>query len=363
MWSGGHTVKSARTLAYILLTAVTLNLTGCRGNLAENDKARFYSDALAHLPSAYPQIKIANVWSERWENSDGSWSDLRVNSSEAALQAYRSGTASSYYLGREHLVLPAAGPIMPPPAGAYLGIYPDWGEYEDEVSHDALTGMEDLIGKSCAYSPFSAYWGRGSAERSALDAIHAYGAVPELRLMPWGEPYAPGPQPVYALQLVSAGQFDGYLLQWADAAIAYGRPMFATFAVEMNGDWFPWSGLHNGGATTGGYGDPAKADGPERYIDAFRHVVDLFRGRGATNVTWVWQVNSDSLPAEAWNDATAYYPGDAYVDWVGMSVYGAQTDDDDWQTFDEVMAPVYNKLSAAYPSKPLMLAEWGCQER
>ena len=35
---------------------------------------------------------------ERWQNGDLSYSNLRVNSSEAALKAYRQGVADSYWL-------------------------------------------------------------------------------------------------------------------------------------------------------------------------------------------------------------------------------------------------------------------------
>jgi hypothetical protein len=234
-------------------------------------------------------------------------------------------------------------PAAPPASGCYLGAFPGWGEYEDAVKTRGLEDFEGLAGKSVAYSPFSAYWGRNVATRAPLDAIDAYGAIPELRLMPWAEPFEPGAQPAYALQRIIDGDYDAYLTRWADACGDFGR----TF---------------NGGGTTTGYGNAAKADGPERYVDAYRHVVELFRARGVTNVTWVWQVNNDSYPTEDWNRATAYYPGDDYVDWVGISAYGALTKDDPWRSFDDAFASIYAEITAAYPGKPLMLAEWGCMQ-
>ena len=42
---------------------------------------------------------IAVVYSERWQNGDGSWSDLRIDSSLAALDAYKDGIVSDYYPG------------------------------------------------------------------------------------------------------------------------------------------------------------------------------------------------------------------------------------------------------------------------
>jgi hypothetical protein len=359
-------MKNLHRWVVLAVAAVAFVLVACSSEDDGDDslKATFYTDALAHLETHYPQVKLANVWSERWQNGDESWSDLRVNSSPKALTAYREGVSRGYYKGEEAIVQPAPGqPIAPSANGCYIGCYPGWGVYEDAVTTQGLEDFEELVGKSVAYSPFSAYWGRNVASRVPLDTIDAYGAIAELRLMPWGDPYEPGPQPAYALERILAGDFDEYLSRWADAVRAFGKPMFATFGVEMNGDWFPWSGVYNGAETTTGYSDPNKPDGPERYVDTFHHIVDLFRERGVTNVTWVWQVNNESFPDEEWNRAFAYYPGDDYVDWVGVSAYGALTNDDEWRAFDDVFGSVYDDLTVSYPGKPLMLAEWGCMER
>lgn len=133
-------------------------------------------------------------------------------------------------------------------------------------------------------------------------------------------------------------------------------------ALEMNGNWFPWCGVFQGGSTTTAYGDPTKADGPERYVDAFRHIVNVFRGQEVNNVTWYFHLNSPSLPETSWNAMTAYYPGDGYVDWIGVSVYGTQYRDEGWESFDTIMEAAYNELAPLLSRKPLMLPEWGVGE-
>ena len=55
-----------------------------------------------------------------------------------------------------------------------------------------------------------------------------------------------------------------------------------------------------------------------RYILAWRHVVDLFRAAGATNVLWVWCPGADAYVHNTWN---LFYPGSNYVDWIGMDDY------------------------------------------
>jgi beta-mannanase len=58
---------------------------------------------------------------------------------------------------------------------------------------------------------------------------------------------------------------------------------------------------------------------PEEYIKAYRHIVDLMRAEGVDNVAFIWHSYASKpykdYPLEAW------YPGDDYVDWVGISVF------------------------------------------
>jgi len=65
-----------------------------------DNKAEFIAKAFVDLPTKYPRVKAAVYWHERWENTDGSYSNLRVNSSPESLDAYRNGVASPYWLDR-----------------------------------------------------------------------------------------------------------------------------------------------------------------------------------------------------------------------------------------------------------------------
>ena len=353
----------------ILLVAMLVNtviVSGCRkwkGKLETNLKAKWYEEALRTLQANYTRIKVAIVYHEKWQNDDGSWSDLRINSSPEALQAYREGISSYYFIGKEGLPLQGQ-PITPPENGCYIGVFPGWGEFEDSVDATQLTDFENLSGKSVAFVPFSVFWGRNYVSLRNLNEISSYGAIPLIRFMPWGEPYwEPGYQPEYDLQRIIDGEFDTFLFDWADEVKSYGKPVLITFGPEMNGNWFPWSGVFQGGGKTNHYGDPNKADGPEKYVDAFRHIVELFRNEGVNNALWYFQPNNESYPDKDWNSIENYYPGDEYIDWVGTSVYGAQYRDEPWVDFEEVMQPIYNELVSEFPNKPLMLCEWGVMER
>jgi hypothetical protein len=62
-------------------------------------KPEWIKQGLDFFRTRYPRIKAALYWHERWQNADGSYSNLRVNSSVESLQAYREGVANPDWLG------------------------------------------------------------------------------------------------------------------------------------------------------------------------------------------------------------------------------------------------------------------------
>jgi len=171
----------------------------------------------------------------------------------------------------------------------------------------------------------------------------------------------------HLLEIIN-GDFDGYIQNWAVEAKAYGKPLWVCFDGEMNGDWHNGSGAANGGATLDGYGDTTKPDGPEVYIDAWRHIHDIFTAVGADNVAWVWSVNNHDWPHEPWNKFQNYYPGDDYVDWLGVDGYNwNRTEYAGWQSFQQVFdnqedeySNSFNRLRAISTEKPIIIAEFAC---
>ncbi len=286
-----------------------------------------------------------------------------------------------------------------PEQGAYTGAYVDFGDGEDNVTLEALENFQDLTGKPMAIVALGSFWARGSFPSEQVSIVQAYGAVPLLFWSPWDAPFDEkrGPDK-YALTEILAGKWDAYIDAWADAAAKVPTQFFVSFACEMNGTWFPWSGwfygkgprepfskqqLADGTAERatreeilhpdetwfgkGTFSNPATWEGPETFKKAWRYVVDRVRARGATNILWVFQPNNYSDPPGyiAWNQPAAYYPGANYVDWLALSVYGKQTannEDDKWCDFDKLLDWPYEVMCRLDPAKPIMLAEWGVTE-
>lgn len=68
------------------------------GEFPHFNKAEFIAKAFDDFKTMYPRVKAAVYWHERWENKDGSYSNLHVNSSPEALDAYKNGVADPYWI-------------------------------------------------------------------------------------------------------------------------------------------------------------------------------------------------------------------------------------------------------------------------
>jgi hypothetical protein len=272
---------------------------------------------------------------------------------------------------------PAAAPVIDrdcpvevvlPEHGAYTGAYIDFGDAEDTVSLEGLEEFEKMVGKHQAIIASSSYWGEQSFPSENLNVIWRYGALPLVFWSPWDRPYIQGRGPdKFNLVDIKAGKWDAYIDKWADAAREFGKPMIVAFGVEMNGDWFPWSGWYYGADTWLDLDDDKNPEageweGPQRYKEAYRHVVDRVRARGASNIQWMFHTNNYSYPLDTWNFSPSYYPGADYVDWLGMSVYGQQFRSELSPNIQSLLDWPYEEMSRLDPKKPIMIAEWGTGE-
>ena len=95
---------------------------------------------------------------------------------------------------------------------------------------------------------------------------------------------------------------------------------------------------------------PHNALEPGEYVKAYRRIVDLMRSEGVTNIAYVW--HSYAAPRFKNYPLSDWYPGDDYVDWVGISVFGhVYGDPDVGPEADAVLEFARNH------KKPVMIAE------
>jgi len=145
----------------------------------------------------------------------------------------------------------------------------------------------------------------------------------------------------------AAGGYDKFYLEGA-RMLAASCPNENTIHVrigeEFNGNWMPWA-----------------AAGHEReFIGAYRRVVDLFRSQSA-RFRFEWNVNV----GETRMNAADAYPGDEYVDVVGMDFYYnvAWNPADASLAWSEMVDRPYGlkwlEQFAADHNKPTAYPEWG----
>jgi hypothetical protein len=210
-----------------------------------------------------------------------------------------------------------------------------------------LQTLADQLGRRPDRVMWYAAWSTGAGfPTQAATAVAQFGATPVITWEPW-DPSQGTSQPAYALSRIASGAFDAYLTSWAQQARSYGGPVVIRFAHEMNGSWYPWAPGVNGGTAAS-------------YVAAWRHVVDVFRAQGATNVTWQWSPN---VPYPGSTDLASVYPGDDYVDSVALDGYNwaGVTAGAAWTSFADVFAAGVAQVRAV-TQEPLFVAETATAE-
>ncbi len=161
------------------------------------------------------------------------------------------------------------------------------------------------------------------------DTLKAIGAKPVFFLMPYGN-----------LQDYYNGNKDAFLNQFAQLCANFQDTVYLIFGHEMNGSWYPWG------------------QDSTNYKLAFNHVSSLVKTIAPkTRFCWV--------AAHLWgaSDYAPYYPGNATVDWVGLTLYDRDWDENNILGSGHIKAML--EASAFYQqfsqvtAKPMMIAETG----
>jgi beta-mannanase len=176
----------------------------------------------------------------------------------------------------------------------------------------------------------------------AAATSYSRGAIPVVSWESWADGSATD-DANYTLASIAAGAHDEYVRTFAKDVAAFGKPVIIRFNHEMNGGWYPWGNEVNGNT-------------PEQYQQAWRHVHDIFAEEAASNVAWVWSVNIVRGVPNSRSPLVGFYPGDEYVDYVGMTGY-AFTEADAHALFQPT-----TDIIREFTQKPLFLSEIGARD-
>lgn len=243
------------------------------------------------------------------------------------------------------------------PSNRYFGLYTEQAPFSWSTFDDAATKL--------ATTPRTVGYFSGWDEPYRAAAVTRAWARNTLPIMTWeSRPIAAANnvvnEPDYTLSKIIGGGFDDYLRAYARSIVATGLPLGIRLDHEMNGTWYPWS-------EDDGRGGSINGNSPGQYVQMWRYVHDVFQQEGANQyVFWIWSPNRiNKLTSSHRTQAylASLYPGDEYVDWVGMSGYlrPAYAADDDF-TFGYTFGSTITQLRAIAPGKRILLAEIGASE-
>ncbi|MFJ3490773.1 glycoside hydrolase family 26 protein [Leifsonia aquatica] len=332
---GKLTAMQTQALAAQASTAKQLAAAQQKATAAENQ-----------LNSVKAQLAAANAKASA--GSKGSASSASGSGSGSGSSGSGGGTATP-------ITAPARADLVAP-TSRYYGMYTEQAPF-NWATFDATSAKVGVAPNLVGY--FS-----GWDETFRANAVTRAWAQGRMPMMTWeSRPISAGNDstdaPEYSLPKIIGGDFDAYLHQYAKDIVATGLPLAIRLDHEMNATWYPWN-------ETDGQGKSINGNNVGDYVKMWRHVHDIFQQEGANNlVIWVWAPNIvNNLAASHKVDGYLenLYPGDDYVDWVGLSGYlrPPYKSDNDF-SFDYTFKPSLDKLRAI-TKKPIILAEIGASE-
>jgi hypothetical protein len=151
---------------------------------------------------------------------------------------------------------------------------------------------------------------------------------------------------------VTNGEYDDQLESWASALAEWlrrpadepDRRAYISLGPEFNGDWVPWA-------------IPTPEATPESYAGMWErtHEIVMSNQVGRDHLQWVLSANNVS---SAKIDLSACYPGDDYVDWLGVTGYNWNRWGG-WKTPAEIFDRMIDNLREI-SDRPLAVSEFGC---
>ncbi len=161
--------------------------------------------------------------------------------------------------------------------------------------------------------------------------------------------WATGNNPGTIIPAIAAGKYDKEITGFANAVKTqlspYGHILIRPF-WEFNFTGSEWNDVHYG-------------NNPTTFIAAWRRFVNIFRVHDVTNVKWLW--NPIRIGGSQAQDPVPYYPGNSYVDWIGIDAYPKNR----WLTLQQLVTTSggssnfdWYQTFSGY-GKPLMVGEVG----
>lgn len=154
-----------------------------------------------------------------------------------------------------------------------------------------------------------------------------------------------------SIEIGARGGYDSHFRMLAQTLVSAGQgDVVVRPGWEANGAWYRWSA----------------ASDPLAYVDYFRHIVTAMRRVSGAQFRFDWSISMGSAAVAA----SVIYPGDSYVDYIGMDVYdqywgeGGSDPAVRWKAYlTQRYGLRWHRAFAISHGKPMTLSEWGVIKR
>jgi hypothetical protein len=245
-----------------------------------------------------------------------------------------------------------ANPFLPPGGQLFAGV----GGGKTDDSYTRLSGAQPAVFQVfIAWGQQNRYFLHRADDARARLMIHLSTA--------WG---SDRPQLITPAQ-IAAGRGDDYLLWLGQQLADHGQPAYVRLMAEMNGHT-PYSAFDSASGRRRGAGNCTAAfrrawrrvtlilrGGPLAQVDAALSALHLPPVRHASGdlpqapVAMLWVPQVAGAPDTTANSPRAYWPGAAYVDWVGTDFYSRFPN---WSGLERFYR------TRTWANKPFVFGEW-----
>jgi len=233
--------------------------------------------------------------------------------------------------------------VYSPKTGCLIGFYKE--QYRNFQMGSSISTVINHYKHALGTNPsIIAYWSFLSLgfPMTEAETISKNGVFPYISIMPGHERW----QNSFSTDDIVQGRCDRYIKRLAASALDFGTEygsFFFTTMIEPNGSVWPWQGK----PTT---------------IPAMKHIWQIFEDKGTNQyATWVWEAFCPERYEKSFTDPEPYYPGDKYVDWIGINVFANLKNPyiSEKTLFKELMHKTYEQMFVNHPQKPIMVSEFG----
>jgi hypothetical protein len=202
-----------------------------------------------------------------------------------------------------------ASAVRVPRKGAYFGAYVQARSGQSQF--ESVRSFQRLIGRKIKvvnkYHPFTDHSYRFEAD------LLATGHIP---MISWRatDDAIDG----HRAEKIANGEYDSLIRNTADALKQLDGRVLLRFAWEMDQP----------------AGSRQYIGSPSEFVAAWRRVYNIFQDRGARRVEFLWAPRAASFSKGVGQD---FYPGGAYVDWIG----GSAVPLDNWHSFGSIFDGFY----------------------